>query len=100
MAQILVIAAHPHMEHSRITRSLLHAAAAAGARVAVRDLYALYPDYFIDVAADALLPGGALWLVANAHLPYETSLASRFDAVRVVASARGYKVIEARAARR
>lgn len=55
---------------------------------------------FIDVAADALLPGGALWLVANAHLPYETSLASRFDAVRVVASARGYKVIEARAARR
>ncbi len=52
MAQILVIAAHPHMEHSRVTRSLLHAAATAGPRVAVRDLYALYPDYFIDVAAE------------------------------------------------
>jgi glutathione-regulated potassium-efflux system ancillary protein KefF len=65
MAQILVIAAHPHMEHSRVTRSLLHAAAAAGARVAVRDLYALYPDYFIDVAAErAALADAALvvWL--------------------------------------
>jgi len=65
MAQILVIAAHPHMEHSRVTRSLLHAASAAGARVAVRDLYALYPDYFIDVAAEraALADAGLLvWL--------------------------------------
>ena len=65
MAQILVIAAHPHMEHSRITRSLLHAAAAAGPRVMVRDLYALYPDYFIDVAAErAALADAALvvWL--------------------------------------
>ena len=44
MAQILVIAAHPHMEHSRVTRSLLQAAAAAGPRVVVRDLYTLYPD--------------------------------------------------------
>ena len=65
MAQILVIAAHPHMEHSRVTRSLLQAAAAAGPRVAVRDLYALYPDYFIDVAAErAALADAALvvWL--------------------------------------
>ena len=65
MAQILVIAAHPHMEHSRITRSLLHAAAAAGPRVMVRDLYTLYPDYFIDVAAErAALADAALvvWL--------------------------------------
>ena len=65
MAEILVIAAHPHMEHSHITRSLLHAAAAAGPRVAVRDLYALYPDYFIDVAAErAALADAALvvWL--------------------------------------
>ena len=65
MAEILVIAAHPHMGHSHITRSLLHAAAAAGPRVAVRDLYALYPDYFIDVAAErAALADAALvvWL--------------------------------------
>ena len=65
MAQILVIAAHPHMEHSRVTRSLLQAAAAAGPRVAVRDLYTLYPDYFIDVAAErAALADAALvvWL--------------------------------------
>ncbi len=53
MAEILVIAAHPHMDHSRVTRTLLQAAAAADPRrVAVRDLYALYPDYFIDVAAE------------------------------------------------
>jgi glutathione-regulated potassium-efflux system ancillary protein KefF len=52
MAEILVIAAHPHMDHSRVTRALMHAAAALGPRVAVRDLYALYPDYFIDVAAE------------------------------------------------
>jgi glutathione-regulated potassium-efflux system ancillary protein KefF len=65
MAQILVIAAHPHMEHSRVTRSLLQAAAAAGPRVVVRDLYTLYPDYFIDVAAErAALADAALvvWL--------------------------------------
>jgi glutathione-regulated potassium-efflux system ancillary protein KefF len=65
MAQILVIAAHPHMEHSRVTRSLLYAAAAVGPQVAVRDLYALYPDYFIDVAAErAALADAALvvWL--------------------------------------
>lgn len=55
---------------------------------------------FIDVAAAALAPQGALWLVANAHLPYETLLATRFDAVRVVAAARGYKVFEARGPRR
>lgn len=53
MAEILVIAAHPQLEHSRATRCLIQAAAKlAPARVAVRDLYALYPDYFIDVAAE------------------------------------------------
>jgi glutathione-regulated potassium-efflux system ancillary protein KefF len=79
---VLVLAAHPALEHSRITRSLMQAARdaaaaparsaapaparsaaaetphgpgdgpASAARVAVRDLYALYPDYFIDVAAE------------------------------------------------
>lgn len=56
MAEIVVIAAHPALEHSRVARRLLQAlapeAAAGGGRVEVRDLYALYPDYFIDVAAE------------------------------------------------
>jgi glutathione-regulated potassium-efflux system ancillary protein KefF len=53
MAEVLVIAAHPQLEHSRVTRALLQALARADpARVAVRPLYALYPDYFIDVAAE------------------------------------------------
>ena len=53
MAQILVIAAHPQLEHSRATRSLMQAAARLDpARVEVRDLYALYPDFFIDVATE------------------------------------------------
>ena len=56
MADILVLAAHPQLEHSRITRTLMRAAArahlAAGPSIEVRDLYALYPDYFIDTAAE------------------------------------------------
>ncbi len=53
MAEVLVIAAHPQLEHSRVTRALLQALEAADAtRIAVRPLYALYPDYYIDVAAE------------------------------------------------
>jgi glutathione-regulated potassium-efflux system ancillary protein KefF len=57
MAEVLVVAAHPALQHSRVTRALLDALARqartpAGARIEVRDLYALYPDYFIDVAAE------------------------------------------------
>ena len=53
MAQILVIAAHPQLEHSRTTQRLLQAAVEIDpARVAVRDLYSLYPDYLVDVAAE------------------------------------------------
>jgi len=48
---ILVISAHPQMELSRINRNLMRAAASVP-RVEVRDLYALYPDYLIDVAAE------------------------------------------------
>lgn len=51
---------------------------------------------FIEVAADALQPHGALWLVANRHLAYEATLAARFAAVRVVDVRDGFKVIEAR----
>ncbi len=53
MADILVIAAHPELSESRVTRQLLRRLAALDpTRVAVHDLYARYPDYFIDVAAE------------------------------------------------
>lgn len=53
MPQILVLAAHPDLRHSRVTRSLLDAARARqGDALVVRDLYALYPDYVIDVQAE------------------------------------------------
>lgn len=55
---------------------------------------------FLRAAADGLSPRGACWLVANAQLPYETLLAECFGQVRKVASAGGYKVIEAREPRR
>ena len=59
-ADVLVIVAHPQMEQSRVNRALHRAAVAlahkgvdAGApKVAVRDLYALYPDYLIDTTAE------------------------------------------------
>ena len=68
-ADVLVIAAHPQLEQSRANRRLLQAAqalAVAGERtsrprVAVRELYSLYPDYLIDVAAEqAALEGARL----------------------------------------
>jgi glutathione-regulated potassium-efflux system ancillary protein KefF len=54
LASILVLAAHPQLEHSRVNVQLMRAAAASALadRVAVRDLYALYPDYLIDTAAE------------------------------------------------
>jgi len=55
MADILVLAAHPQLEHSRVTRTLMRAAARAqggASRIEVRDLYALYPDYWIDTAVE------------------------------------------------
>ncbi|HET7359731.1 MAG TPA: methyltransferase, partial [Rhodanobacteraceae bacterium] len=54
---------------------------------------------FIASAADALLPHGRLWLVANRHLPYEALLAARFGEVRTVAGQGGFKVIAARQVR-
>jgi glutathione-regulated potassium-efflux system ancillary protein KefF len=54
--EVLVLVAHPQMEHSRINRRLQRAAHAAASsssgRIEVRDLYALYPDYWIDIAAE------------------------------------------------
>lgn len=50
---------------------------------------------FVTAAAEALNPGGRLWLVANEHLPYEAELKARFGAVRNIAETGGYKIIEA-----
>lgn len=50
---------------------------------------------FIAVAAQALRPGGRLWLVANRHLPYEQILNDSFGEVRVAAERDGFKVIAA-----
>ena len=53
MADVLVLVAHPDIARSRVNRAL-----AAQARllpddaVEVRDLYALYPDYLIDIEAE------------------------------------------------
>lgn len=54
---------------------------------------------FIAVAAQALKPGGRLWLVANRHLPYEAELGARFGQVRTVAQQGGFKVVEGEKAR-
>ncbi|GAB2623291.1 class I SAM-dependent methyltransferase [Novilysobacter erysipheiresistens] len=54
---------------------------------------------FIAVAAEALKPGGRLWLVANRHLPYEEVLTASFGSVRTVAQQDGFKIIEAVKAR-
>ncbi len=54
-ASVLVLVAHPTLEHSRINRRWLEAIRRADTpprRVMVRDLYALYPDYLIDVQAE------------------------------------------------
>ncbi len=50
---------------------------------------------FIAAAAQALNPGGRLWLVANRHLPYENVLNSTFGSSRIVTQRYGFKIIEA-----
>ena len=52
IADVVVLVAHPALEQSRVNLRLMQAAQKAGARVVVRDLYALYPDYLIDVDAE------------------------------------------------
>ena len=51
---------------------------------------------FIRAAAQALRKGGACWLTANRHLPYEAPLAEHFAKVALKAERGGYKVYEAR----
>jgi glutathione-regulated potassium-efflux system ancillary protein KefF len=53
MPEIVVLVAHPQMRQSHVNAALMEAAArAAPQRIEVCDLYALYPDYFIDVDAE------------------------------------------------
>jgi len=51
---------------------------------------------FITRAAEVLRPGGTLWLVANAHLPYDVVLQAAFRNVAVAVQANGYRIYEAR----
>jgi glutathione-regulated potassium-efflux system ancillary protein KefF len=66
MPDILVIGAHPDLSQSRVNRALMAAVReAALPQVALRDLYALYPDYLIDIAAEQAALGPArlvVWL--------------------------------------
>jgi glutathione-regulated potassium-efflux system ancillary protein KefF len=54
MSEILLLSAHPDLSQSRIAHTLLAAARACGGaeKIELRDLYRLYPDYAIDVAAE------------------------------------------------
>ena len=61
-ARIRVLAAHPNWRESRVNRRLLEAARGV-AGVAVSDLYTLYPDYDIDVAAEQAGAQGAELIV-------------------------------------
>lgn len=64
MADVLVLAAHPQLEDSHVNRTLMDAVGALGARHAtLRDLYALYPDYVIDVEAEQALLAAAKLIV-------------------------------------
>jgi 16S rRNA (guanine1207-N2)-methyltransferase len=55
---------------------------------------------FIAAAANALKPGGRLWLVANRHLPYEHALGEGFAQVQTLAQNGGFKIVEATKATR
>ena len=50
---------------------------------------------FIAAAAGMLRPSGALWLVANRHLPYETTLAQHFNRVEEAAGDTRFKILHA-----
>jgi glutathione-regulated potassium-efflux system ancillary protein KefF len=67
-AEILVLVAHPELEQSRANRRLLKTARSlqadsAPGRIEVRDLYALYPDYNVDVPLEQSLLAAAKLIV-------------------------------------
>lgn len=51
MADTVVIAAHPQLQHSHVTRAMIEAARHTPG-VELRELYARYPDYLVDVRAE------------------------------------------------
>lgn len=51
---------------------------------------------FIESASRALKKNGRLWMVANAHLPYEKILVEKFVAVEKVTERDGFKVFSCR----
>ncbi|MEM9551896.1 MAG: methyltransferase, partial [Pseudomonadota bacterium] len=50
---------------------------------------------FIISAARLLRPKGALWLVANRHLPYEATLSDHFGQVQEISGTGSFKVLHA-----
>ncbi len=60
---VLVLVAHPDLKNSRANRALMRAAQNAAPRALVRDLYAVYPDYLIDVALEQRLLSSARLVV-------------------------------------
>ncbi|MGR3573062.1 class I SAM-dependent methyltransferase [Brevirhabdus sp.] len=55
---------------------------------------------FIAAAARLLKPAGALWMVANRHLPYERPLGAAFRKVEETAAEGGFKILHAATPRR
>jgi glutathione-regulated potassium-efflux system ancillary protein KefG len=51
MSKLLILFAHPALEHSRIQRELIRGLDSRPG-VTFRDLYQLYPDFYVDVAAE------------------------------------------------
>ncbi len=51
---------------------------------------------FIHTACSALKPSGRLFMVANAHLPYERILEDSFASVRTIFEEKGFKGFDAR----
>ena len=67
-AEILVLVAHPELEQSRANSRMLETARRLQAdgttgRIEVRDLYALYPDYLIDIPLEQSLLAAAKLVV-------------------------------------
>ncbi|MGY0194459.1 glutathione-regulated potassium-efflux system oxidoreductase KefF [Leptothrix sp. BB-4] len=51
--RVIVLLAHPDLHRSRVSRRLADAVRRLGSeRIELRDLYALYPDYAVDPAAE------------------------------------------------
>ena len=50
---------------------------------------------FVQASAKILKPAGQLWMVANRHLPYETTLSQAFSQVEEVAGDHRFKMLRA-----